>query len=649
MTVQPSAVGATSQGPEVMYDEPRRLRLVPELPDGRSRRALTAALERHGLTKESAVGVARAVVNPEAVRSLLDNPTTYRVPGAELLVIRAEVYTTRVIADATNPRILNAIPFPAALNSNSAQGTFTPLDPPVSRPNDFSIVVESLEQLIWQLGAAMKATVDDNTPRPPLNEQGVMEPPLAVPARIEDEAGTGLSGTVLVREGSTRVSHAQAILGVNARDVVLRYRDDREQTALIAEINAIARSPKSTISPEQAARVRVATMPMDIVIGVLPDDGGDTTLGEAVSAKVAQDHLNHKKQWDEAAKDVHLGESCLIALHAEMLLTDEGYGWLSGRLSADQHDVDGRSTFEDDRWTELAWLFTTKKSPESGVVRRAIANVRERDGGRAQVRFRRDRVPLAVALAMRARRGAITGTAVERETKILEAAVPTTAWDMNWSPTTTSITDLVEAAIDEAETRTPGVAGLELAIRAIWYLSKNGQLRMPRNDLGAGADRRSPEELIVGMLASVRGVRQLGRVIEDGRAGEAAALVGDDQGTVVPSGTGAPVTLTDERVRNEIVPKAGPPVPPARNPREEFLDAVANLARQLHATTAADDQLRQIDDGHGSPMYDQEGIAPDHAEDLLEAIADLKGHIDDYVLAWRLAERMRRQGGMGPQ
>lgn len=644
MSVQ-SSDGSKGQGQDVTYEEPRRLRLVPDLPDGRSRRALTAALERHGLTPESAVGVARAVVNPDVVRALLDNPTTYRVPGAELLVVRAEVYTSRVIADATNPRILNAIPFPAALNSTSAQGTFTPLDPPVSRPNDFSIVVESLEQLIWQLGAAMRATVIDNIPRPPLSEQGVMEPPLAVPARIEDEAGTGLSGTVLVREGSTRVSHAQEILGVNARDVVLRYRDDREQTALIAELNTIARSPKSTIAADQAARVRLATMPMDIVIGVLPDDGGDTTLGEAVSAKVAQDHLNHKKQWDEAAKDVHLGESCLIALHSEVLLTDEAYGWLSGRLPADQHDVDGRSTFEDDRWAELAWLFTTKKNPESGVVRRAIANVREQDGARTQVRFRRDRVPLAVALAMRARRGAVNATAVERESKVLEASVPTTAWDLDWSPTNTSIRDLVDAAIEEAETRTPSVAGVELAVRASWYLAKNGQLRMPRNDLGAGADRRNPEELIVGMLASVRGIRQLGQVIEDGRAAEAASLVGDDQGTVVPSGTGAPVRLTNERIRNEIVPQAGPPVPPPRNPREEFLDAVANLARQLHATTAADDQLRQIDDGHSTPMHEAEGIAPDQADDLLDVIATLKSHIDDYVLAWRLAERIRRQGG----
>lgn len=644
MTSAPTPVTSEPSAAEPRYDAPRALRLVPELPDGRSRRAFGRDLERRGLSRESATAVARAVVKPDVARALLENPTTYRVPGAELLVIRVEVYTTRVIADATNPRILNTIPFPAAVPPGQQQrALFVPLDPPLSRTNDFSLVVSTLDQLIWQLDAAMRATVRMNVPRPPIIEQGVMEPPLAVPARIEERNGNGLGGAVLIREGSTRVSHAHSILDVDARDLIVTYADDRDQARLIAELNAVALSSASRITPEQAGMVRVATMPVDLVVGVLADEGSDTTLGEAVAAKVAQDHLNHKKQWDTAAKDVHLGESCLIALHQEMLLSAERYEWLSGRLSAGHDEVDGSRVHEDDRWAELLWLFTTRKRPQSVVIRRPIAAVLEREEARSAIRNKTDRVPLAVALAMRSRRGAITDTAADRESKVLEGAVPALAWETRWAPTDTSVEDLVSTAIADAQSRNTSSAGVELAMRAIWYLAKHGQLKIPRNDLGAGADRRNPSELVLGMLASVRGVRQLGQAISDGRLGREAGMVLDDAGRVDVSGVGTPVALTDEIVRAQIVPKAGPPVPPPRDPREEFMDAIAAFSRQLNATVAADDQLRQIDDGHGRPMHEVEGVDPEQAADLVELIDSLRTHLRDYEVQWRVAEGLRRQ------
>ena len=103
------------------FDIPRPLKLVPSLPSPAARRSFQARLQKRGVSAESAAAVARAVVNPELAKDLLDNATAYRVPGAELLVIRVEVYTTRVIADATNPRILNNIPFPAAIRPGSDQ------------------------------------------------------------------------------------------------------------------------------------------------------------------------------------------------------------------------------------------------------------------------------------------------------------------------------------------------------------------------------------------------------------------------------------------------------------------------------------------------------------------------------------------------
>jgi hypothetical protein len=619
--------------------------LVPSLPDSRTRKALQRQFERRGWSAASAAAVARAVVEPDLARGLLEAPTRYRIPGAELLVVRIDVYTSRVIADATNPRTLNDIIFPAAVPPGSGQmSPFPPLEPPVSSAHDFTINVSSLEQLIWQLDAVMAATIMENTPRPPIIEQGVMEPPLAVPARIVELDGTVVGGAVLIREGSTRVSHAQAILGLTAAALLRRYVDDRTQRQFIDDLNAIAHSSAGSISEHDAGRVRVATMPIDLVVGVEPDPGAEVTLGEAVAAKVAQDHLNHKKEWRAAAKEVHLGEQCLIALHEESLLTDDQKAWLAGRLSSAQ-TVDGEMMTEDDRWTELLWLFTTKTRPQSAVVRRPIATVLEREVGRRRVSNRADRIPLAVALAMRARRGAVTDTAVERESKILEGAVPPIVWEVTWRPTKKSVKELAEDAIEGAATRINNTAAAELAARAIWYLAIHGQLAMPRNDLGAGGDRRLPSELVADMLASPRGIRQLARAIVDGRDGGRAGLVVDDAGSVDLSGIGEPVPLRDDMVRTQIVPRSGPPAPPPRDPHEEFMDAIAALGRALNSARAADEDLRNVDDGHGTPMFQGKGIAEPHVNDFKQIVDELQNHFDDYVVNWRVANQLRQQGG----
>ncbi len=148
---------------------------------------------------------------------------------------------------------------------------------------------------------------------------------------------------------------------------------------------------------------------------------------------MAQDHLNHKQEWKAAAKEVHLGEQCVIALHDESLLSDAEKAWLTGRLSREAL-VDGNPKSEDDRWAELLWLFTTRARPQSVVIRRPIATVLEQEAGRRRLSFKGDRVPLAVALAMRSRRGVITETAVERESRLLEGLFPPSSGRPRGSP-----------------------------------------------------------------------------------------------------------------------------------------------------------------------------------------------------------------------
>lgn len=624
---------------EMDAEHPRPLRLVPALPDGRVRRGLQRALERRGLHAQSAAAVSRAIVRPEAARALLESPTAYRVPGAELLVVRVEVYTSRVIADPTNPRILNHIPFPAAATRGTSPTAYEPLQSPRMVGQDFAIEADDVEHLIWQLDLAMGATLKANTPRPPIVEQGVMEPPLAVAARMQNRTGMVWGGAVLVREGSTRVSHAQDVLRLSARDMLVRYVDDREQASLIEELNGVALMSARRLSLEDAGRVRVATMPVDLVIGVAQDEGSETSLEAAVAAKVAQDHLNHKKQWDASARDVHLGESCLVALRDESLLSEERYAWLAGRSQLVGAAVDGVAVHEDDRWAELLWFFTTKKRPYSAIVRRPIATVLERERGKKSGTSRADRIPLAVALAMRSRRGRVTEAEVERESGVLASSIGSAALGTTWELDGSTLEELARAAIEGATGRVLTAEGVALAVRASWYLAKHGQLRMPRNDLGAGADRRGPAEILDGALASVRGVRQLVRVIEDGREGRASALVLDDEGSVDVSGVGSPVPLSDEALRLQIVPKAGPTVPPPRDAFEELMDAVADLNRKTQALAAANEVLKAIDDGYGRPIHESRGVSSSQTEDLVAILTAILKDVNRYEFNWQLVRR----------
>ncbi|WP_132196563.1 MULTISPECIES: hypothetical protein [Kribbella] len=488
----------------------------------------------------------------------------------------------------------------------------------------------------------MQAAMRDNVPHPPIASQGIMEPPLAVPARIESAEGDPLLGAVLIREGSTRVSHAQAILGVTASDLLQVFVDDRAQRRLIDELNNLALSSASSLTEADRARLRVATMPLDLVVGVDVDAGASVSLGDAVAAKVAQDHLNHKKQWDPAAKDVHLGETCLIALRDEGLISDEKYAWLAGRIAANISSIDSFEVQEDDRWAELLWLFTTRKRPYATVIRRPIATVLERDQGRAVVRSR-DRVPLAVALAMRSRRGLITETAAERESRILESAVPADVLASNWAPSSNEVEVLVAPAVEAAAQRSISAEGMELAVRAIWYLSKHGQLAMPRNDLGPGGDRRSPAELVDGMTKNARGVRQLARAILDGRDGAQASTVIDDRGSIDVSAVGTAVPLRDDTIRLEFVPRSGPAVPPPRNPDDEYLDAIATLTRRLKEAVQAEEDVRSIDDGRGRAMYQARGMMPAQVDELREMLQLLGSHTDEYERNWRVADAIRQQ------
>jgi hypothetical protein len=87
-----------------------------------------------------------------------------------------------------------------------------------------------------------------------------------------------------------------------------------------------------------------------------------------------------------------------------------------------------------------------------------------------------------------------------------------------------------------------------------------------------------------------------------------------------------------------IAPKAGPALPPPRNPLDEFLDALAAYRRSVNAATDADRTLAEIQDGHGDRVIEQRGLDRDTAADLRSALRQLLTNLDEYERFRALAE-----------
>jgi hypothetical protein len=371
---------------------------------------------------------------------------------------------------------------------------------------------------------------------------------------------------------------------------------------------------------------------------VEPDPGTELSVADAVAARVSQDHLNHKKQWDESAKEVLLGDRVLATLHLAGEMGTDQYAWLSGRLTAEDVRKCGLPPYSDDRWVNLVHVVTTRRGRKPQLVRAAIATVLEQEGVTGSAaQIKNSKLPLAVSLAMRERRGLDTESSVYHFARVLLNCVPPDAWTRPWEPSPKSLDDLAAAAVDDARERRVGPAGIELLLRASWYLALNGHLTMPRNDLGPGGDRRMPYELLLEMLASEHGVKQIRQAVSDGRTGVRASAV-TESGDIDISGVGAPVELTDTYIREVIAPRSGPPVPPPRNPSDEFLDALAAYRRALHQAVDADAVLASVEDEYGRPLMDSRGLEPDTVADIRGTLRQLIDRADGYERAKRLAD-----------
>ncbi|WP_433057080.1 hypothetical protein [Dactylosporangium sp. CS-033363] len=610
---------------------PRPLRRLPDLPDPSDIRTLRAQAKKLlGMSDRAAGALSTMWVHPEEVLPQIANPRRMRIPGGDLLYIEGRAWTPRLLADFANPR--NAADYSYALAG--AGGDVFKAEVAADAA-ELQITVSGRDALLDALEIAMDKTRGKNEPFPPIREQGIMDAPFGVMAVLKFGDGDTDIAVPLVKEGSSRISWAHHILGVMPEETLVQMpSSSRPIKEFVDGINEIVSKPMEDITGDERARVRCATVNFILIVGFEADAGNAPNLAEAIKVKVAQEHLNVKVDWTAAAQNSVMADDCLAATWAANLLDSrDEYNWLLGHLDRQAASDAGVAQYPDDRFARLLWLFTTKKKAVHDAIRRPIAFVLRKETGRKSQVRKTTKLPLGIELVAREFRGTnrYLPSVIERIIKVMTSGADITniASNPEWQPTRQPLKSLLNGARKEQQHGNPGPASIELAVRALYYAAIYDVLRIPRNDLGAGKDRRPIAELLEDMLGSPAGIEQLGHIIEDGRA-ERAPRLRDENGKATASGDGEPVVLDNDLLRDKLFPKNGKDEPSGIGGKDPFLLAQRDVAKALTALQTTMQALEQIEDASQTRIVEIQGLEPQQAMRWRKILETERSKIDEW-------------------
>lgn len=632
MASNPNNGEPTVNGERTELSKP--LRRVPSVPSADWHKQVRSELKKRGMNDRVAGAISTIWTNPEAVLAQIANPQRRRVPGAYLLVISGSVYTSRLVPDPLNPRNADHVQFALAQADGAPPTTLVPAF--AAGEGELSIHVDSRAALIEQVDWTVETTRNRNKPVPDIAEQGIMDPPIGVATTVHYASGETPSTIIIVREGSSRVSHGHHHVGVTAEDVLFTLpRNASSMQAHIDEINSSVSKAIEDILPTERAKIRCAVTDFELIIGVVPDVDGAVDLSQAIKARVAQDHLNTKEPWSDEAKYTALAEECLISARAAGVIpTDADADWLAGRLTAKEATPHKIVPFMDDRAARAIHLFTTSDPQIHNAVRQPIALVltNEPTGRTKRVKITtRTKLPLAVELIAREKRGAALDGELTRFRKTLTDALPSDLQKTVWRPTKRSPEELYKAAVKELEeVKDERPATTELRVRAAYVLAKHGAIRGPRNDEGPGGDRRSAGAVIEALMDTKPGLRHLRQIIEDDRAGLAPRQV-DDNGEPRKDGEGKDMPIDNDFLRTKLAPKEGNPtesLDPAARVHEHYRQAVLTTKDALRNLEAQMHNLAGLKDGDDVPLIEKEGKS--HARLLKDKLQELASEAQDW-------------------
>jgi hypothetical protein len=594
---------------------------------------LSGALQTHGMTGLAAGAVARAAVRPDQVRRRLEEPVELRVPGGILLVVESSVWTPMISPYPTNPREMGQRLYPLGLPNADSDGL---LDEPVQSRRyhgELTLSVQRPKQLADRLRNAEAWLVNENDLRADIRTDGILQPVTLVALTIRHRDRSSAVALLSAADGSSRISSAHRLLGLDPADLIYNDRADRELRQLIGRIVRSADPDSSTDGDLQA--LRVLTAPARIVIGYRPDEGSSASFDQAVRGLIGLTHIRPPKPYGRAVERDALGDAVLAALASpsrtrSRFIDDTVTRWFAGRISQTElHDA-GLPSEPDVRAATIVWNLV---AGDRRRIRRVNDGIRDLT---AQLRpSPLTRVDVAVELILRTVRTEHASdakyaiqtrrAAMQRAYRLPElAALRGATMQEGLDGSLLTLVELRNEALEELRSARDDdrllPAQTELAVKAAYYMIVAEPSALRREVAGRDDDDETDERalsvVLRAMLNSERGIRQAYAVVKAGRSYGPLQLVSERGRFVVHNGHR--VTLTDSLVRSTFTgaPHVGAPTVGAVAAGHAW----TAVTRAVTTLQEAVKEMSEILDESGVPFVENHGWTRTEVRDARDRI-----------------------------
>lgn len=581
--------------------------------------------------------LANAAVDPAAVRVALNTPRIMYASGGLFEYIELDLFTPAISPLMTNHRAFGQRVYPAG----GAVGVRPPLRGPTSAGGvSNTLVIHGADpaHVIDEAERTRQFVLTDNRLVESIRERGIVLPVDVVYGEIVHDDGAPPVRVLLTAEGSSRVTNGHEILGIHQSREVL-YDLPADVDAYRRKINTfLLKDPKDpTLSARQATQARgqrnALFVRARVILRFVPAEESRYTYAEALGGYLGMIHVDGAKQWSIVGKNEAMAEAILNALHRNDLLTEVKRDYLAGLLSPTDAEAVGLPVQAD---AQAAYVLATLLNPAvkttvSLAIRDVTATARVTGARKADVVGELALRPIR-SLASVLPQGDPARSQIEEMVPVYRRACRMGRYSAGgWTVTDRTPDELLSAALSELSVAAADpfaevfAARVELAALAQFHLTRSGALRRePYGSGGRPVDKRGPGEVIAAMLKDEPGVRQLHRVVVDGRAGlkprvvdHTGALVRGTMagnGVIVEDPAGPEIEMTDTWLRYEAHPALDRPGPAPEPPEDETAPmALARLKASVGRVSAEVeeyvDQIERLVDGAETPLVEQQGWA----------------------------------------
>ena len=601
--------------------------------------------------------LAAAPVDPSRLRKQLPMMQEMRVPGGTFKVLTTHVWAHQVIPAPINPRCVENFGYPFL--GQALELRHTPLSEPVTggSGNELRLEVQSRAHLEAVASACSDKVQSENpgviesVPR-----QGVMMPVFGVVTEIYHRDTENSTWVIMTPDGSSRVTACHLKLGIATGDVVYAFPAKPSLgRSLVDSALRVAETSLRNLTEDDLARNRVATLPMNLLLGFTPDPGSSQDFAGAVRSLVGLLHVDPPKAWPAAGEREAMLSSVGQYLDKHLPLLEMSY--LNGTLSTDEAKEAGFSPYLDTRAAHAIRVVTRSKNTHRGLhdsigfgIRSVLAG-RETSGGRRTQATLETRFQVGWEFALRPVRGVgIIPTKPNTARAALDRILPSDlfGWEKPWEASLIDPDDLRDKALAELEELgEPGPFCRELAIKGTWWLAISGVITRAKSQTQAETRAwREPAQLVTALARNTYGLRIFyaaiiaGRIAQDTCALRELAIPRiDDTGAPEVSGTGLVGKMDPLWINEKVVAMQGESVPgvdafgaPRCDPKSNWNRRWSKFVGEVQGVyDALFDELLAAKFDNGRTIVSVHGIPHDQADEMLATLDKMSRKITHYA------------------